>query len=614
MRLTVEKRYLCFPVRNGAGLLGIKVRLERRQILFHLELDEIAPQFYVWMDCLGVLGETLELWAEDAVLYRLSRCMVWSDSPLGSGCRFKAEIYTEAHRPLFHFTSPRGWMNDPNGMIKWKGEYHLFYQVNTFGCMGIDKGWGHAKSKNLFDWEILPPGLYADDRGYAISGSALVEQGSGRVVLAYSTRVDGHTEFGQQQNIAFSEDGLLFAPFEGNPVLEDMDSLDFRDPKVFWHEPSQAYVMVVAFGRRLRIYRSVNLEQWTLASEVEDSAFNTCGYVYECPDLMEFDIEYNVESEVFSEPGELLPASVFLEPGMLSSAKTCWLLTFSLDTVRRVVCVPGDFDGWRFTAYPVCAGGPQVVDWGTDFYAAVSFNPYGEMEGRKLWLGWMSHWDYAPVYPADEGWRGMFTVPREQRLVRLGDGLLWLYQNPAAEIQALVSGGSMIYNRSIPPGDMYELPFVDACIINLEMNVGNGLENFHIKAGGWVLILYYDSNEWLKITVAEDEPGKSYLHMERQCLIGSELGETFNRLMTMPLDVDGLKHFECTLLLDKGCVELYCGQGKYCASVLMPTKTHTGRLRLENEIEKDGRVADGFGAVVIKKLQIQPLRRVRWKL
>lgn len=628
---------MCFPVSNGAKLCKLRVFMGTEPMVFHLELDETAPEYYVWLDCLGHLGENIRMEATADVCRRLADCMIWSESPGGedrltgmasgterigdqNGGAFldRQHIYMEPHRPLYHFTSPRGWINDPNGMVKLRGEYHLFYQLNMFGCQGIDKGWGHAKSRNLFDWELCPPALYASDRGYAISGSALFEQGSGRFVLAYTTRTDGRRELGQQQNIAFSDNGLLFEPYMGNPVLEDMASLDFRDPKVFWHEPTGAYVMVIAFGGKLRIYRSADLKSWMLASEVSDSDFNPEGYVYECPDLMPFEIE-----------GE---------------ARTCWLLTFSLDTVRRVVCVPGHFDGWRFTpagadgaggksksagadetASKINVGGMgavgQVADWGWDFYAAVSFNPYGEMAGRKLWLGWMCYWDYAPLYPDHEGWRGMLTVPRQQRLVRHGDGSLRLHQQPAEEISELVTGMVDVGKIHVAPGEIFELPLGEACMVTMsgisqsKAEVPGGhpmtgqqpdVAELTVDLYSWCLRLCYGEHEWLTLSFVAEARQAPYILMERHCVIGKTLGTEFCRPVRMPMLETGGHGMDCTLLLDKGCVEIFLGQGEVCASALMPVRDHQVKLQM---------IPSGTGAgLYCEGMQVQTLRRGFWKL
>ena len=617
MYIKAEKRYLCFPVRSGARLCEIRVTMGSTPLVFHLELDAAAPEYDVWLDCLGHLGEQIEIAAHEDVCRQLTASMYWSEFPGRSDRQRKdpwhtsvageqsgqalwdsQRIYMEPHRPLYHFTSPRGWINDPNGMVKLHGEYHLFYQLNMFGCQGIDKGWGHAKSRNLFDWEILPPALYATDRGYAISGSALFEQGSGRFVLAYTTRIDGRRALGQQQNMAFSQDGLLFEPYAGNPVLEDMSSLDFRDPKVFWHEPTGAYVMVIAFGTKLRIYRSADLKSWKLASEIADGAFNPEGYVYECPDLMPFEIS-----------GE---------------ARTCWLLTFSLDTVRRVVCVPGYFDGWRFVAAGVDgAGGKpnadgaddvggviiaagsgavgQVADWGWDFYAAVSFNPYGEMAGRKLWLGWMCHWDYAPIYPAHEGWRGMLTVPRQQRLVRHGDGNLRLHQQPAEEINGLVTERMDVGAVHVAQGAVFEIALAEACMVTMAK-----ISWPDTVLPSWRLRLLYGEAEGLTLDFMGDAPQTPHILMERHCALRNRLGEAFNRPVRMPMPELHGNSLDCTLLLDKGCVEIFLGDGEICASALMPVRDHGAKLQIIS-------YGDG-GGLDIEGMQVQSLRRGAWKL
>jgi fructan beta-fructosidase len=165
-------------------------------------------------------------------------------------------------------------MNDPNGLIYYDGEYHLFYQYlpGTTEDQG-PKHWGHAVSADLVHWQHFPPALYPDHRGAIWSGSAVVDwndtsglqTGDEKVMVVAFTRWDeGH----QQQGIAYSNDrGRNWTVYPGNPVIPNPGIRDFRDPKVFWHQASNQWVTLVAAGDRVMIYASPNLREWTLASE-----------------------------------------------------------------------------------------------------------------------------------------------------------------------------------------------------------------------------------------------------------------------------------------------------------------------------------------------------------
>ncbi len=206
--------------------------------------------------------------------------------------------YREPWRPQFHFTPATNWMNDPNGMVFYDGEYHLFYQYNPWGDKWGHMSWGHAVSKNLAHWEHLPVALYEENDVMIFSGSAVVDwkntsgferDGRPPMVAIYT----GHYTKKplQNQHIAYSNDrGRTWTKFPGNPVL-DIGAKDFRDPKVMWHEPTKRWVMTVAWPveRKVRFYASPNLKDWTHLSDF-GPAGSTTG-IWECPDLFPLAVE-----------------------------------------------------------------------------------------------------------------------------------------------------------------------------------------------------------------------------------------------------------------------------------------------------------------------------------
>lgn len=206
--------------------------------------------------------------------------------------------YEEPYRPQFHFSPADNWMNDPNGLVYYDGEYHLFYQYNPFGIRWGHMSWGHAVSRDLVHWEHLPVAIPEGHGIMAFSGSAVVDwrntTGFGTdekppivaVYTAYRPR-DGH----QSQYVAYSlDDGRTFITYDGNPVL-DIGSTSFRDPKVFWYEPDEKWVMVVvkADDRQVSFYASTDLKAWTHLSDF--GPLNAVGGVWECPDLFELPVD-----------------------------------------------------------------------------------------------------------------------------------------------------------------------------------------------------------------------------------------------------------------------------------------------------------------------------------
>jgi fructan beta-fructosidase len=166
--------------------------------------------------------------------------------------------YDEQYRPQFHFSPAINWMNDPNGLVYHNGEYHLFYQYNPFGNTWGHMSWGHAVSEDLLHWQHLPVALQEEDGIMIFSGSAVVDKNNSSgfgteknppMIAVYTGHQDSGGEVRQDQRIAYSVDnGRTWTKYSDNPVIDE-DMADFRDPKVFWHEASEKWVMSVALSK-----------------------------------------------------------------------------------------------------------------------------------------------------------------------------------------------------------------------------------------------------------------------------------------------------------------------------------------------------------------------------
>jgi len=340
-----------------------------------------------------------------------------------------APTFREHFRPQYHFTPPANWMNDPNGMVYYDGEYHLFYQHNPFGDEWGHMSWGHAVSLDLVHWEHLPVAIPEANGVMAFSGSAVVDwnntSGFGRdgkppLVAIYT----GHRETDQSQYIAYSDDrGRTWTVYDGNPVL-DIGRKDFRDPKVFWHEAQQRWVMVVALPdqHKVSFYSSPDLKQWTQVSDFGPAA--AVGGVWECPDLFELPVDGDPRDTRWV-------LIVSLNPGSISGGS-------------GVQYFVGRFDGTRFTADSPAPGGTTAgtpldsvlwADYGKDFYAAVSWSDVPREDGRRLWLGWMNNWEYAQDIPTTP-WRSAQSLPRMLALRTTSQGIR-LVQQPVSELLPL---------------------------------------------------------------------------------------------------------------------------------------------------------------------------------
>ena len=209
-----------------------------------------------------------------------------------------ASYYTEQHRPQFHFSPEKMWMNDPNGMVFYNDEYHLFYQYYPDSTVWGPMHWGHAVSKDLVHWEHLPIALYPDSLGYIFSGSAVVDwnntSGLGTeenpplvAIFTYHDaegEKEGRNDY-QTQGIAYSLDnGRTWEKYADNPVLENPGIKDFRDPKVSWHAATEKWVMILAVLDHVELYGSKDLKSWEKLSEFGKEV-GAHGGVWECPDL-----------------------------------------------------------------------------------------------------------------------------------------------------------------------------------------------------------------------------------------------------------------------------------------------------------------------------------------
>lgn len=358
-----------------------------------------------------------------------------------------ARPYTEPLRPRIHFTPARNFMNDPNGLVFYKGEYHLFYQYNPQGTRWGHMSWGHAVSTDLLHWQHLPVALDERDGIMAFSGSAVVDHQNtsglcrgGADASCLVAIYTGHGHGRQTQNLAVSQDrGRTWTRFAGNPVI-DLGLKDFRDPKVFWHAPTRRWVMVTVLAdtHTVRFFGSRDLKRWETLSDFGPAG--ATGGVWECPDLLEVPVEH--------------------EPG-----RTRWVLDVDINPGAPAggsggQYFVGDFDGTRFV--PDEAVPPtRWADYGKDFYATTSFANLPAADRGPIWMGWASNWQYANDEPTTT-WRGAQSLPRRLLLRRTPDG--WrLLQQPTGGIGTLTEADSsrhQVLRDALPLPPTADLSFV----------------------------------------------------------------------------------------------------------------------------------------------------------
>jgi fructan beta-fructosidase len=364
-----------------------------------------------------------------------------------AGCSKKSSYYNEEYRLQYHFSPEKNWMNDPNGMVYYNGKYHLFYQYNPNGTIWGPMYWGHATSTDMVTWTHLPVALQPDNLGTIFSGSAVVDSkdttglfnGGSGIVALYTNDNKGL----QQQSMAYSRDGgVTFNKYNGNPVIKNSGDKDFRDPKVFWHEATKKWVMVLAVGDKVDIYNSTDLKNWNYLSSF--GTYDGChGGVWECPDLLELPVDGNTNNKK-------------------------WVL--KVDVGDNAIgggsggqYFVGNFDGVKFTN-DNSQSTILWVDYGMDFYAAQTWANATDKDGSRFWLGWMNNWKYAQLTPT-EGWRGANSIPRKLSLKSFPSGIR-LVQSPVVQLENLRYAPKKFNNVVIQPdknilknysGDSYEI-------------------------------------------------------------------------------------------------------------------------------------------------------------
>lgn len=305
-------------------------------------------------------------------------------------------------RPQYHYAPAANWLSDPNGLVYHAGEWHLFYQYNPEGEGWGHMSWGHAISPDLAIWTELPVAIAETEADMIFSGSAVIDQansagfGPDSMVAIYTAAARQGPQR-QSQALAHSGDaGRTFQIYPGNPVI-DLNMADFRDPNVFWHGPTQRWIMVVVLSNvnRALIYASSDLKHWDGLSQI--SGAGAPGRIWECPLLIELPVE--------------------------GAQSTRWL--FKVDVLHDApgsgaIYQTGTFDGVRFT--PDTAGQEplwQVADQGRDFYAAIAWHEPRDGVGRPVWIGWMGNHAYQGQLPL-KGWRGAMSLPRRISLIERG--------------------------------------------------------------------------------------------------------------------------------------------------------------------------------------------------
>lgn len=454
------------------------------------------------------------------------------------------------YRPAYHFTPEENWMNDPNGMVYYKGEYHLFFQYNPDANVWGPMHWGHAVSEDLINWEELPVALYPDDLGNIFSGSAVVDEhntagfktGDEDVLVAIFTHQNPETNE-QYQSLAYSNDrGRNWEKYEGNPVLINEDKTDFRDPKVSWHEETQQWVMVVAAGQEILFYSSPNLKDWKYLQSF-GQGLGAHGGVWECPDL------FTVRNENGEKRWALL---VSVNPGGPNGGSgTQYFL--------------GSFDGETFQT---SQAETKWLDYGTDNYAGVTWS--NEPNDRNLFTGWMSNWAYAQDVPTT-AWRSGMTLPRTLELSGNSDLLL---SKPAEEVRSILASNNIEFNAS--GVDIQDNPVLKGGTFQIHTILDLSEETSAQLFWG---------NETSGVTINYDKTTSEIL-LDRSDA-GFDFNNLNNNIIHVPYVLPESNELEFEIWVDKSSVEVFINGGERVITFLIFPNTPFDNLQIHSKSEAD---------------------------
>ena len=491
--------------------------------------------------------------------------------PFGLYAQIDSNINDEQYRPLIHFSPKEKWVNDPNGMVYHKGVYHLFYQYHPNSSVWGPMHWGHATSKDLVHWKRESIKIFPDSLGTIFSGSAVVDinntsgfgtKGIAPLVAIFTQHNEAGEKAGkndyQNQSLAYSLDnGNTWTKYSGNPVLKSPGIRDFRDPKVFWHEPTKKWIMSLAVADRIYFYSSPNLKNWTKESDFGETA-GAHGGVWECPDL--FPLDFNGK--------EIWVLIVNLNPGGPNKGSATQYFL-------------GDFDGKNFSPYSIET---KWLDYGPDNYAGITWSNTGK---RKIFLGWMSNWTYANFVPT-ETWRNAMTIPRELKIVKTGNDM-FVASTLIKEIANIKSKPVVSKNIVLSkPIDIVKTSGVKfPCLINL---TADSIKDFSVT-------LSNEDSE--KLVIGYDGASNQYF-IDRTRSGNSNFHEEFAAKHTAPRLVS-ISKMKLSLLIDVSSLELLADEGlTVMTEIFFPNKPY-------NQIQ-----VGSTERAVIKKLEYIKLKSI-WK-
>ena len=458
--------------------------------------------------------------------------------------------YKEPFRPQFHFSPEKKWMNDPNGMVYYKGIYHLFYQYYPNDILWGPMHWGHATSTDLIHWKHKKIALFPDKLGFIFSGSAVVDidntSGLGTkenppmiAIFTYHNMEGekaGRTDY-QTQGLAYSlDEGETWTKYEKNPIVSNLVLKDFRDPKVFWNETTKIWNMVLVAGDHAKFHTSKNLISWTLESEFGKN-IGAHGGVWECPDIFKLKVANSNE-----EKWVLL---ISINPGAPNEGSGTQYFI-------------GDFDGKSFKTTQKDI---KWIDNGADNYAGVTYN--NTPDNKRIFLGWMSNWLYARNTPT-KNWRSAMTLPRELSLAKINNNYI-LKNTPVEQFKKQETTAFSKDKITLKPNQKTTFDYQYLNQSQVQLNAKN--ENLKLVFSNDVkdsLVINYDSKQK---TFSVDRRHSGLVSFEKS------FGEKIHNTKIPNITTDTINY---QIIMDWSSIEIFLNGGVYSfTEQIFPNKPYT---------------------------------------
>lgn len=447
-----------------------------------------------------------------------------------------ANTQPDRHRPQYHFLPAANWLNDPNGVIHWQGEYHLFYQYNPNGAFWGTIHWGHAVSSDLVHWRHLPLALTpspdtADEDG-CWSGYAVNHDGVPTLIY---TGIRGKA---QLPCLATSQDNLVsWHKYEGNPIIpappEGLDVIGFRDHCV-WKEADGKWYQAIGAGFKdgggaVLLYASPDLLQWEYLGPLRTGTTggDTAKEVWECPDFFPLGDKHVL---------------------LISSTSTKETVYFVGDYVKQELLTQDSF---------------HTLDYGGYLYAPQTLF---DAQGRRLMWGWLREGRNVQAQ-REAGWSGVMTLPLLLSLTE--DNRVGLAFAP--ELQQLRGQHYGLTNLQLEPGQANPLDGIQGDCLEIELELEPNQE-------GELALLVCCSLDGVEQTRIVYNPATQQLTLDST---QSSLNEEVQHLTKSTLHYLGTDEpLNLHIFLDRSVIELSANGRTYLTNRVYPTYADSTDLGL----------------------------------